>query len=185
MNDELLMEKIGEFIDEYPLCEYFLLNTDELTLTPEVKILHQQDMAIYEKRRHAPNGPASYDKCVEEIKTYSHAFLFDAVYEVADAYDLERCADARKEHGLLVRDIRAEFEKRFGKTLTMSISCDICDDCPCPNKPCIRPEQMIVPMESYGVQIMKTLVDRDITYDYGISTAIYFSLILFHGEEAK
>ena len=38
-------------------------------------------------------------------------------------------------------------------------------------------------MDSYGVQIMKTLADRDIMYDYGINTAIYFTLILFNGAE--
>ena len=183
LNEEKLTEIIGEFIDEYPLCDYFFIKTDDLTLTPEVKTLCDQDAAIYGERRKVPPAPDSYAKCEAEIRKYDHAFLFDAVYEVSDAYDLERCEEARREHAALVESIRSEFSRRFGKTMALSISCDLCDDCPCPKKPCLHKDRAIYSMDSYGVRIMKTLVDRDIMYDYGISAAIYFSLILFDSEE--
>ena len=179
---EKIMETIGEFIDSYPLCEYILLDTADLTLTPEVKILSEQDAAVYCARSNVPPAPADYEKCKEEILRYRHAFLFDAVYEVRDAYDFSSCGEARKIHSDMVGELCAEFRSRFGEILPMSISCELCDDCPCPKKPCRKPAEKIVSMDSYGVQIMKTLADRDIMYDYGIDTAIYFSLILFNGD---
>lgn len=183
MTDQRIQELVGEFIDRYPLCEYLFLKTEELTMTPEVKILCQQDMAVYGERRNVPPAPESYEKCKEEILGYSHAFLFDAVYEVSDAYDLERCKDVVKEHSALTRELCAEFEQRFGTVMALGISCELCDDCPCPKKPCKKPKEKIVSMDSYGIQIMRTLADRDIMYDYGINTAIYFTLILFNGED--
>lgn len=183
MSDSEIQERIDSFIDQYPLCEYLLLKTADLTLTPEVKVLCEQDAAVYGERRNVPPVPSSFEKCRAEIEQYQNAFLFDAVYEVADAYDLERCTEARKDHAAMVRDLCGEFRSRFGDVMALSISCDLCDDCPCPKKPCKRPEQKIVSMDSYGVQIMKTLADRDIMYDYGINTAIYFTLILFNAEK--
>ena len=183
MTDEKIQELAGEFLDQYPLCEYFFLKTEELTLTPEVKALCERDTAVYGERRNVPPAPSSYEKCKAEIEKFENAFLFDAVYEVDDAYDMERCEEARKTHAAMVRDLCSEFRSRFGEVMALSISCDLCDDCPCPKKPCKCPEQKIVSMDSYGVQIMKTLADRDIMYDYGINTAIYFTLILFNGAE--
>lgn len=180
--NEKIMETIGEFIDNYPLCEYLLLNTSDLTLTPEVKLLGEQDAAVYGERRNVPPAPDTFEKCKAEIERFSHAFLLDAVYEVEDAYDLYRCEEARKTHSAMVHDICGEFSSRFGEVMPISISCDLCEDCPCPKKPCKKPADKIVSMESYGVQIMRTLADRDIMYDYGINTAIYFTLIMFNGE---
>lgn len=182
---EKLEAAIGEFIDNYPVCEYLLLKTEELTFTEAVKELCNQDTAVYGERRNVPPAPASYEKCMEEIHAYEYAFLFDAVYEVPDAYDLSRCEDARREHAALVRSLCDEMSARFGKVMPLSISCDLCDDCPCPKKPCKKPDQKIVSMDSYGVQIMRTLADRDIAYDYGIDTAIYFTLILFNGGDGE
>lgn len=174
---------VKEFINDYPVCEYFFLKTSDLTLSPEVKSLGEQDAAVYGERRKVPPAPDSFEKCLAAIEQYRDAFLFDAVYEVADAYDMERCETARKEHGALVDAIDNEFRQRFGDILPLSVSCELCEDCPCPKKPCRFPEKKIASIDSYGVQIMKTLVDRDIIYDYGINTAIYFTLILFNGEE--
>ncbi len=175
-------DAVMEFIHDYPVCEYFFLKTSELTLTPEVKLLAQQDAAVYGERRKIPPSPHSFAECKAIIEQYSDAFLFDAVYEVDDAYDMERCAGVRKEHAALVHAISDEFRQRFGKVLTLSLSCDLCEDCPCPQKACRYPEKQVPTIDSYGVQIMKTLADRDIMYDYGIHMAIYFTLILWNGE---
>lgn len=177
-----IREAIGEFINQYPVCEYFFLKTSELTLTPEVKLLAQQDAAAYGERRNVPPAPSSFEECKAIIEQYDNAFLFDAVYEVDDAYDMERCEAARKEHARLVHALSDEFRQRFGDILTLSLSCDLCEDCPCPKKPCRHPEKQVPSIDSYGVQIMKTLADRDIMYDYGIHMAIYFTIILWNGE---
>lgn len=173
---------IEEILGNYPVCEYFFLPQSELTLSPAVKELCDADTAVYGERRHVPPAPASYEKCIAELQQYSDALLFDAVYEVDDAYDLERCSEARIAHGQMVRAIADDMEQRFGKVMPLSISCDLCEDCSCPKERCKLPEKKIVSMDSYGVQIMKTLSDHDIMYDYGINTAIYFTLILFNGE---
>jgi predicted metal-binding protein len=175
-------DAILEFINDYPVCEYFFLKTSELTLTPAVKLLAQQDAAAYGERRNIPTAPDSFEECKAIMEQYSDAFLFDAVYEVDDAYDIDRCKEVRKEHAALIHAVSDEFRQRFGKILTLSISCDLCEDCPCPQKPCRYPEKQAPTMDSYGVQIMKTLADRDIMYDYGIHMAIYFTLILWNGE---
>ena len=78
---------------------------------------------------------------------------------------------------------RKRKKSRIGVVMALIISGELCDDCPGPKTPCKCPEQKIVSMDSYGVQIMKTLADRDIMYDYWINTAIYFTLILFNGAE--
>jgi predicted metal-binding protein len=174
---------IAEFINEYPVCEYFFLKTSELTLTSEVKQLSEQDAAVYGEYRKIPSAPDTFEQCKAMIEQYSDAFLFDAVYEVTDAYDMERCDEARKVHAGLVHALNEEFRQRFGKVLALSVSCDLCETCPCPKKPCRHPEKQVPTIDSYGVQIMKTLADRDIMYDYGINTAIYFTVILFNGEE--
>lgn len=183
MTEEQIMEKCGEFLDNYPLCEYFFLKVDELTIIDEVKQLSDMDSKVYGRRRFVPPAPDSFAKCEAELRQYSDCFLFDAVYEVDDAYDLLRCEGARREHAAMTAELAEEFRARFGDIMVLGISCDLCEDCPCPNKPCKMPEKKICAMDTYGLQIMRTLADRDIMWDYGTSTAIYFTVILFNGGE--
>ena len=105
MNEERIQELAGEFLDQYPLCEYFFLKTDDLTLTPEVKALCEQDTAVYGERRNVPPAPSSFEKCKSEIEKYENAFLFDAVYEV----DALTIWNAVKKRGRLTRRWSAIF----------------------------------------------------------------------------
>lgn len=159
------------------------MKTDELTINEEVKQLAIMDSKVYGERRSLPPAPESFAKCKARLAEFSDCFLFDAVYEVADAYDLTRCTEALKEHSQMTAELAEEFRSRFGEVMVLGISCDLCEDCPCPKKPCKMKDKAIHAMDSYGLQIMKTLSDRDIVWDYGISTAIYFTVILFNGGE--
>lgn len=183
MTEQQLMEKCGEFLDQYPLCEYFFLKVDELTINEEVKQLSEMDSKVYGDRRFVPPAPDSFAKCKARLEEFSDCFLFDAVYEVADAYDLTRCGEALKEHADMTVALADEFRSRFGEVMVLGISCDLCEDCPCPKKPCKMKDKAIYAMDTYGLQIMKTLSDRDILWDYGTGTAIYFTVILFNGGE--
>jgi predicted metal-binding protein len=153
VTEEQLMEKCGEFLDNYPLCEYFFLKTDELTIIDEVKQLSAMDSQIYGERRFVPPAPDSFAKCKERLLQYSDCFLFDAVYEVDDAYDMMRCVDARKEHAAMTVELAEEFKSRFGDVMVLGISCDLCEECPCPKKPCTKKDQCIYAMDTYGLQI--------------------------------
>jgi predicted metal-binding protein len=173
-------EIIDDFINEYPICEYYYLRPEDLIFSDKVRYVCEHECTHYNKSWACPPAIASIDQCIEECAAYNQVFLFTSVAEVADCLDFTACLEARRDHEHLTLELRRRFAALFGRVLALSAGCMLCQTCAYPDAPCRHPEDRLSTIESHGILIMETARLLGVSYDCGSNIVTYFSLIFFN-----
>lgn len=176
-------EKIENIISDYFICEYHFIETEELEFSEEVRAMCQENVsARLNTKASYPPIPPTIEAAKEKCLHFKHGLLYNTVTEVRDALDISACAQAMADHEALAYELQTKIKEEFGEAFVLTIDCRRCDDCDCPEDPCTNKKEMMGTMEGHGIQIMKTLIDKGICYDYGNKVATYFTLILFNAD---
>ncbi|MDO4542022.1 MAG: DUF2284 domain-containing protein [Bacillota bacterium] len=176
-------EKIEDIISDYFICEYHIIETSELYFSEEVRAMCEENVRARLNRSQAyPPIPPTIEAAKEKCLRFKHGILYNTVTEVRDALDISACSEAMAEHENLAYELQGKLKEEFGEAMALTIDCRRCDDCSCPEDPCHNKDEMMGTIESHGIQIMKTLIDKGICYDYGNKVATYFTLILFNAD---
>ena len=130
MAAELNTEKFEDFIAEYPIYEYRLLDTKELSVAELVRIVCKQECERYGTSWACPPAVGTLKECEARIHSYDRAVFFSSVAEVSDLMNMEEMLATRDAHEELTTKV-AEYLKGEGFcTFTLSTeSCDICKEC--------------------------------------------------------
>ena len=144
MAAELNTEKFEDFIAEYPIYEYRLLDTKELSVAERVRIVCKQECERYGTTWASPHAVGTLKECEARIHSYDRAIFFSSVAEVSDLMNMEEMLATRDAHEELTTKV-AEYLKGEGFcTFTLAPeSCDICKECAyLKGEPCRQPERM-------------------------------------------
>ena len=107
--------------------------------------------------------------------------FFSSVAEVSDLMNMEEMLATRDAHEELTTKV-AEYLKGEGFcTFTLSTeSCDICKECAyLKGEPCRHPERMHPCLESHGVVVSEIVEQKQMEYNLGGNTILWFSMVLF------
>ncbi|MDO5798086.1 MAG: DUF2284 domain-containing protein [Eubacteriales bacterium] len=181
MAAELNIEKFEEFIAEYPVYEYRILDTKALSVAERVRIVCKQECERYGTTWACPPAVGTLKECENRIHGYDHAVFFSSVAEVSDLMNMEEMLSTRDAHEELTTEI-AEYLQREGMdTFTLSTeSCDICRECAYPKgEPCRHPERMHPCLESHGIVVSEIVEQKQMEYNLGGNTILWFSMVLF------
>ena len=164
MTAELNIDKFEDFIAQYPIFEYRILNTGDLSVEERVRIVCQQECERYGSTWACPPAVGTLKECEERIRKFGQAVFFSSVAEVSDLMNMQ---EMLKEQGF--------------ETFTLSTeSCDICEDCAYPHgKPCRHPDRMHPCLESHGVVVSEIVEKQQMEYNLGGNTILWFSMVLF------
>ena len=176
MAAELNIEKFEDFIAEYPIYEYRLLDTKELSVAERVRIVCKQETTWA-----CPPAVGTLKECEARIHSYDRAVFFSSVAEVSDLMNMEEMLATRDAHEELTTKV-AEYLKGEGFcTFTLSTeSCDICKECAyLKGEPCRHPERMHPCLESHGVVVSEIVEQKQMEYNLGGNTILWFSMVLF------
>ena len=126
MAAELNTEKFEDFIAEYPIYEYRLLDTKDLSVAERVRIVCKQECERYGTTWACPPAVGTLKECEARIHSYDRAVFFSSVAEVSDLMNMEEMLATRDAHEELTTKV-AEYLKGEGFcTFTLSTeSCDI------------------------------------------------------------
>lgn len=175
------LEKFEEFISEYPIYEYRLISTDEITTEQRVRTVCKEECERYGTTWACPPAVGRLDECWKVIHEYPHGIFFSSVAEVADIMNMEELLSTRKEHERLT-DLVSEYMTKEGyKNFVLSTeSCDICENCTYPQgEPCRFPDKMHPCLESYGIVVAEIVEKEKMEYQLGGNTVLWFSLVLY------
>ena len=107
--------------------------------------------------------------------------FFPVLAEVSDLMNMEEMLATRDAHEELTTKV-AEYLKGEGFcTFTLSTeSCDICKECAyLKGEPCRHPERMHPCLESHGVVVSEIVEQKQMEYNLGGNTILWFSMVLF------
>lgn len=172
-------EIIDSFILDYPILEYYILDTKDLIFSDKVRYICEKECEHYGCSWACPPAIGSIKDCMAQCQSYSHVCLFSTVAEVPDVLNFSACLKARKDHEELTLLLREKFQEHFGNVLALSTGCMVCETCSYPDAPCRHPEKRLSTIESHGILIMQTAESMGICYDCGNDMVTYFSLIFF------
>lgn len=187
MTAELNIPKFEEFIAQYPVFEYRILDSSDISVEDRVRIVCQQECERYNTTWACPPAVGTLDECARRIHAYDKAVFFSSVAEVSDIMNMEEMLSTRKAHEDLTSTL-GEFLKEEGYDIfTLSTeSCDICAECEFPKgRPCRHPDRMHPCLESHGVVVNEIVEREQMEYNLGGNTILWFSMILYRNHQEQ
>lgn len=181
MKTQLDMKKFEDFISQYPIYEYRILDTKNLHTEERVRIICREECERYNTTWACPPGVGTLKECDMKIHSFEKAVFFSSVAEVSDLLNMEEMLSTRRAHEDLTEAVADYIQKEGFETFTLSTeSCDICNQCTYPQgKPCRHPERMHPCLESHGIVASEIVEAKKMEYNLGGNTILWFSMILF------
>lgn len=171
---------LEEFIAQYPVFEYRIINTKELNFSPRVRFICENECERYGTTWACPPAVGDLEECEARCRSYPHGFFFSSVAEVSDIMNMKEMLDTRDAHEELTNDICNYMQEQGCDCFVLSTeSCAICEHCAYPDGPCRFPKRMHPCLESHGVVVSEIVESNEMTYGLGGNTILWFSLILF------
>ena len=112
-------EKFEEFISQYPIFEYRILDTKDITIQERVRTICQEECERYDSTWACPPAVGTLQECEKKIKSYPQAVFFSSVAEVSDIMNMEEMLSTRRAH----EDLTTEVGKYLNKKGMKLISC--------------------------------------------------------------
>ena len=179
MAAELNTEKFEDFIAEYPIYEYRLLDTKELSVAERVRIVCKQECERYGTTWACPPAVGTVEACRNRVLSYPGALVFTSLAEVSDIADMAATLATRGAHEALTRQVRDILLQFSPDVLTLSTeSCAICTKCAYPDAPCRHPDRMFPCVESYGI-VATALAERNGIEFYNGNLVTWFSVLCY------
>ena len=69
-------EKFEEFISQYPIFEYRILDTKDITIQERVRTICQEECERYDSTWACPPAVGTLQECEKKIKSYPQAVFF-------------------------------------------------------------------------------------------------------------
>lgn len=161
-------------------------NCDELPreaviLNPEVRDMCESNTCgQYGRNWACPPALAPLDEIKEKFDKFSNFIMLSQIYELEDSMDFEGMTEG-------IKDFQERLVK-LNKTLKGSGTpylilgaggCSLCAKCTYPEQPCRRPDDMIISLEAYGIEVIKVMKDNGLKYNNGPNTMTYMGGVLY------
>ena len=172
-----IKEKFEDFIAQYPIFEYRLLDTADIKVQERVRTICKQECERYGSTWACPPAVGELPECEKKIHSFPQAIFFSSVAEVSDMMNMEEMLSTRMAHEDLTEKVRDFLEGEGYETFTLSTeSCERCAYLD--GKPCRFPEHMHPCLESYGVVVNEIVEREQMEYNLGGNTILWFSMVL-------
>ena len=140
----------------------------------------------YGKNWACPPDAGEINELIAELRSFEYIFVYQSVGTLEDSYDFEGMMEAAKNHAKLMAKIRDSV-----KTMPLSRyknlgagGCTVCETCARrTDEPCRHPDQAVVSLEAYGVNVSELAKAAGMKYINGQNTVTYFGAVLFDPDE--
>ena len=172
-------EKVEAELAELPLYIYAWIDPKGLEFSDRVRSICQNECAMYGKS--CPPGVGTVAQCKEKCLSYQKGLLISSLTEVADIADLQATLATRRDHEALTDRVGEILRENGVEPYILSTeACAICGRCAIlDGKPCRFPEKMHPCVESQGINIIPTLEENGLEFQYGQNVVTWVSLLLY------
>ena len=106
------IEKFEEFISQYPIFEYRLLDTEGIGIEERVRTICRQECERYDSTWACPPAVGTLEECEKKIKSFPQAVFFSSVAEVSDIMNMEEMLSTRHAHEELTTKVGTVSQQR-------------------------------------------------------------------------
>ena len=177
MDLELLENRLAEL----PLLGYFFIDPKKLEFSDRVRWICEHECPMYGKTWACPPGVGTVEECKGKCLCYENCLMIATVTEVADIADLQQTLATRPDHEAVTNQAGEMMAELGVKPYILSTeACSICDACTCPSgQPCRHRDKMHPCVESHGINLIPTLEENGIEFQFGGNVVTWVSLLFY------
>ncbi|NLM53126.1 MAG: DUF2284 domain-containing protein [Firmicutes bacterium] len=144
------------------------------------KLCEQNTCGKYDKCWTCPPAIGSLEANIKQFKQYSHFLLFYHVYELENSFDWKGMMEGGKDFTTRLLKLKKELATSGDFLLLGAGGCNLCERCTYPEgKPCRRPDDAIISLEAYGIDVMGLMKTNGLKYNNGPNTMTLIGGVLY------
>ena len=175
-------EKLEAALSELPLYAYFFIDPKSLEFSQRIRYICQAECPMYGKTWACPPGVGSVEDCQAKCLGYSNCLLIGTIVECDDISNIEATLATRQDHEKLTNQVR-DLMRELGTVpyILSTEACSVCERCAIlDGLPCRMPGKMHPCVESHGINIITTLEENGLDFQYGSNMITWYSLLFFN-----
>lgn len=175
-------EKLEQQLQELPLYIYTYIDPRKLEFSERIRYICKAECPMYGKTWACPPAVGEVDKCREKCLSYNSCLMVGTITEVEGEYNMEKSLATRPEHEKLTNEIRSLFRQQGIEPYILSTeACAACERCAyLDGLPCRLPGRMHPCIESHGINMIPTLEENGLEFNFAADVITWYSLLFFN-----
>ena len=175
-------EKLEAGLSELPLYYYAPIDPNGLEFSQRIRYICQMECPMYGKTWACPPAVGEVAQCQQRCLAYQKCLLIGTITETRDISDLEETLSTRKSHEEVTNQVRDLFRQQGVEPFVLSTeACAICERCAyLDGQLCRYPEKMHPCVESHGINVIPTLEENGLEFQYGENIVTWYSLLFYN-----
>ena len=174
-------EKLEQQLAELPLYFYGYIDPKTLEFSDRIRYICTAECPMYNKTWACPPAVGEVAQCKNRCLGYENCLLVGTITEVDDIADINATLATRPAHEDVTNTLREMFRAQNTEPYILSTeACAVCDRCAwLDGEPCRHPDRMHPCLESHGINIIPTLEENGLEFQYGENIVTWYSLFFF------
>lgn len=175
------LQKLENQLAELPLYFYGYIDPKALEFSTRIRQICSAECPMYDKTWACPPAVGAVEECQNRCLQYENCLLVGTVTEVNDVANLGETLSTRPAHEELTNVVREMFREQGIEPYILSTeACSVCDRCAwLDGAPCQHPDRMHPCLESHGINLIPTLEENGLEFQYGDNMVTWYSLLFF------
>ena len=169
-------------LSELPLYTYFYIDPSTLEFSERIRWICENECPRFGQSWACPPGVGSVEDCKNRCLSYRNCLVVGTITESEDISNMYATLATRFAHEEITNHIGDLMRQQNVEPYILSTdSCAICEKCTCPEgKPCRHPDKMHPCIESHGINVIPTLEENGLEFQYGDNMITWYSLLFFN-----
>ena len=175
------LERLEQQLSELPLYAYFYIDPKSLVFSERIRWICEHECPMYGKTWACPPAVGSVVSCKEKCLGYNNCLVIGTITECDDIASMEQSLATRPEHEAITNAVVEMFrEQGIAPYVLSTEACAVCERCAVlDGQPCRHPGRMHPCVESHGINLIPTLEENGLDFQYGGNIITWYSLLFF------
>ena len=174
-------ERLEKGLAELPLLGYFFLDPKNLDFSQRVRWVCEQECPRFGKTWACPPAVGTVESCRCKCLAFDNCLMIATAAEVSSLSDMEEALATRSAHEAVTDAVGRLLEEQGAKPYILSTeACAVCERCAyLDGQPCRYPEKMHPCVESHGINLIPTLEENGLEFQFGGNVVTWVSLLFY------
>lgn len=175
------MSRLEAELSSLPLYFYSLIDPKTLELSERIRYICSAECPMYDKTWACPPAVGEVAQCKARCLRYQNCLLIGTITEVFDIADIDETLATRPAHEDVTNQVRDMLRAQGVEPYVLSTeACSICPRCAwLDGQPCRFPDRMHPCVESHGINLIPTLEENGLEFQFGENMVTWYSLLFF------
>ena len=174
--------KLEEQLSQLPLYVYAFIDPKGLEFSQRIRYICEHECPMYGKTWACPPAVGDVSSCKGKCLSYSNCLMVGTIVECEDITNIEATLATREGHEKITNQVRDLMREQGMQPYILSTeACALCERCAyLDGLPCRLPGKMHPCVESHGINIIPTLEENGLEFNYGENIITWYSLLFFN-----